>query len=307
MRRREFLIGAGLASGSAYLLKPEILFGAEGQGSPLVRFGMVTDLHYADLPMGPCDAPVGNRYYRESCVKLREAVKTMNAVKPDFMIELGDFKDLSPTKERTFACLDEIEAVFAGFHGDRYHVLGNHDFDCLSKEEFLAHISNAGQEQALGHYSFVKNGVTCVVLDACYNAKMESYRPGNWTWEVANVPPPELEWLKKTLRQAPGPVIVFCHQRLDPNAEIKHEVRNSKAVRAVLSQSGKVKAVFTGHEHFGGSCELDGIPYYSLRALVVGTGENANSYAVGEIYPDGKICVKGYRTALDFKPRWSAS
>ncbi len=300
MRRREFLRGAGLAGGAVCMLNAKVLWGEEGQGQPLVRFGMVTDLHYADIPMGAADAPIGNRHYRESCIKLREAVNTLNSVKPDFMIELGDFKDLSPDKDRTIACLDEIEAVFAGFKGDRYHVLGNHDFDCLSKAEFLSHIRNAGQDKTLPHYSFVKNGVTCVVLDACYNGKMEDYQPGNWTWTVANVPPKELDWLKETLAKAPGPAIVFCHQRLDPNAEINHEVRNSKTVRAVLKESGKVKAVFTGHEHYGGTCELDGIPYYSLRALVVGTGETFNSYAVGELYADGKVCVKGYRKAVDF-------
>ena len=44
---------------------------------PLVRFGMVTDLHYADIPPDskPC-GPVGRRYYRESKRKLREAENT---------------------------------------------------------------------------------------------------------------------------------------------------------------------------------------------------------------------------------------
>ena len=303
MKRRVFLPRTGLACGAACLLEPELLFGSAGDGKPLLRFGMVTDLHYATLPVAKGNAPIGDRYYRDSCVKLREAVRVLNELRPDFMLELGDFKDLSPDKETTLACLREIESVFSGFSGDRYHVLGNHDLDCLTKEEFLANLRNAGQSQALPHYAFQKNGVTCVVLDACYNAKYEPYRPGNWRWEEAYIPPAELRWLETTLQEAAGPVLVFGHQRLDPNAEPRHEVRNAKQVRAVLAKSGKVKAVFTGHEHFGGTCELDGIPYYSLRALVVGAAAKSNSYALGELYPDGKVCVKGYRWAEDFTAR----
>ena len=71
MTRREFVFAgaAGLFAGCRE-------FGAEDPGcSPVVRFGMVTDLHYADI--GPDPAPcgvVGRRFYRESRRKLREAV-----------------------------------------------------------------------------------------------------------------------------------------------------------------------------------------------------------------------------------------
>ena len=58
-----------------------------------------------------------------------------------------------------------------------------------------------------------------------------------------------------------------------------------------------MKAVFTGHEHFGGVNLIHGIPYYSLRALVVGTGEEENSYAVASLGVDGTICIKGWRKA----------
>ena len=175
----------------------------------------------------------------------------MNRVKPDFFIELGDFKDLTGGREETLACLDAIERTFAGFNGDRFHVLGNHDFDCLTLEDYLAHVHNAGQAQTLPNYSFTRKGVTFIVLDACYDSQMRHYSRNN-PWDDANVPPEELAWLEGELARAPGPVIVFCHQRIDPKAWAQHEVKNSAAVRAVLEKSGKVKAVFTGHEHFGG-------------------------------------------------------
>ncbi len=287
--RRLFIEGVGAFAATT-------LFGAPSGKKNLVSFGLVTDCHYADLPLAVRPMPVGDAAYRDSLAKMREFVSVMNRVRPAFAIELGDFKDQGPDKAATLGFLDKIEGVFAQFAGARYHVLGNHDMDCLTKDDFLSHVTNAGQPKALANYSFVKNGVTFIVLDACYDSQMRHYSRNN-PWDDANVPPEELAWLEGELARAPGPVIVFCHQRIDPKAWAQHEVKNSAAVRAVLEKSGKVKAVFTGHEHFGGVNLIRGIPYYSLRALVVGTGEEENSYAVASLGVDGTICIKGWRKA----------
>ena len=53
MQRRSFLKGLACACAAGPLLRSETLFGAECPQGALVRFGMVTDLHYADIPMGP--------------------------------------------------------------------------------------------------------------------------------------------------------------------------------------------------------------------------------------------------------------
>ena len=290
MSRRLFIEGVGAFAASA-------LFGAPTDKKKLVSFGLVTDCHYADLPLAVRPMPVGDAAYRDSLAKMREFVSVMNRVRPAFAIELGDFKDQGPDKAATLGFLDKIEGEFAQFAGARYHVLGNHDMDRLTKDDFLTHVTNAGQTKAQAHYSFVKNGVTFIVLDACYNAKMEHYTPGNWQWDDANVPPVELAWLEKELAAAKGHVVVFCHQRIDPAAEKQHLVKNAEAVRKVLEASGKVKGVFTGHQHAGGFCQERGITYYSLRALVLNPGPEENSYAVATIDVDGGIFVTGYRKA----------
>lgn len=270
--------------------------GGKGE-KPLVRFGLVTDCHYADIPYARRPWPVGDAAYRESAAKLAECVAVMNRERPDFLIELGDFKDLGKDKRATIESLDAIERVFAGFRGERYHVLGNHDFDALDKAEFLSHVSNAKQAQALAHYSFVRGGVKCIVLDACYTSGMEDYRPGNWDWRDANVPPSQLEWLASELDSAEGPAVVFCHQCLDPAADANHLVRNAADVRAAIEHSGKVGAVFTGHQHSGRIGRVNGILYYSLRATVLNSGEEENGYALAEVYPSGDVAVTGYRKA----------
>lgn len=246
----------------------------------VVRVGLVSDLHFARIPA------LGNRQYAQSAAKLARIVAEMNAARADFMVELGDLKDLGPTKAETLAYLDEIEGVFRGFKGSCYHVLGNHDTDCLSKEEFLAHVDHAGHEGT--YYSFEQKGLTFVVLDACFTSDMKSYCRAN-PWDDANIPPEELAWLEKTLAAAPGPAVVFCHQRLDPESEPRHLVRNAAAVRTVLEQSGKVRSVFTGHQHGGGDCTHNGIRYFTLNALVMGADRPS---VLVDVQADGSVEIQ---------------
>ena len=264
---------------------------------PVVRFGMVTDCHYAEIPYAKRAYPVGDAAYSESAKKLAECVVVMNRERPDFMIELGDFKDLGPTKAETLGYLEKIETVFSGFKGPRYHVAGNHDFDCLTTEEFFSRVPNDGKVSKTGYYTFEKGGVTFIVMNACFDSSMKPYSCNN-PWNNANVPPEEIAWLQKELAAAPGRVVIFCHQCLCSAAEPQHIVKNAAAVREVIEKSGKVKAVFTGHQHSGLIDIIKGITYYSLRGLVLNAGEEENSYALAEIYPSGDISVTGYRKAV---------
>ena len=94
--------------------------------------------------------------------------------------------------------------------------------------------------------------------------------------------------------------VVFCHQRLDSSAEPQHLVRNAAEVRGILEKSGKVKVVFTGHQHLGAFNVLNGISYYSLIALVCDSGANANSFAEAAIRADGSFSVMGWKNAVSY-------
>ena len=291
--RRNFLL-KGLGAMAAYPLAG--CAAVQNRERPVVRFGLVTDCHYAKIPYAKRQYPVGDAAYSESAAKLAEFVAVMNRERPDFAIELGDFKDMGPDKASTVGYLDEIERVFAGFDGPRYHVAGNHDFDCLTREDFFSRIPNAGQVSQTGYYSFACGGVKFVVLNACFDSTLKPYDCSN-LWDDANVPPEELKWLECELQAAPGNVVVFCHQCLTSAFEPRHVVKNAAQVRAILEKSGKVKAVFTGHQHSGAIDIVGGITYYSLRALVLNSGEEENSYALAEMYRSGEIRVTGYRKA----------
>lgn len=258
-----------------------------------VRFGIVTDCHYADA-----DA-LGTRFYRESLDKLTECVTLMNAERIDFLIELGDFKDQNrpPVEQRTLSYLQVSEKVLQGFDGPTYHVLGNHDMDSISKMQFLSHVENTNIDSGRGYYSFDLNALRCVVLDANYKADGTDYDHGNFDWTDANIPSEELNWLKQNLASAPGPVIVFIHQLLDGIGSVY--VNNAADVRQILQASGKVLAVFQGHHHSGSYSNIAGIHYYTLKALVEGAGPENNSYAIAEVHPDGGITITGYRKAVN--------
>jgi 3',5'-cyclic AMP phosphodiesterase CpdA len=261
------------------------------QAPPLVRFGVVTDIHYAEI-----DA-AGARTYRESDAKLAECVQVMNAKGVAFLVELGDFKDQdsTPDETRTLGYLEKIESVFAGFKGPRYHVIGNHDTDSLSKAQFLAAAPNTGIVPNATRYTFVSGGVRFVVLDASHKSDGSDYDHGNFDWSDSNIDAPQIAWLGKTLAASPEPVIVFVHQQLDGTGA--YYVRNAPQVREVLERSGKVIAVLQGHRHEGGFSTINGIPYFTFRGLIEGAGLWNSSYSIVDVMPDLEARVAGYRRA----------
>jgi len=228
----------------------------------VVKFGIITDLHYADAPTE------GTRYYRDSLPKARDAVHDINAVGADFMIELGDFKDMPDSSEhcaetdpasdlcinKTLGFLEEIErTAFEGFHGPRYHVLGNHDVDVLTQAQALTVEKNTNDpnhpissgNMSEGYYSFgfpfvapvgpgtalVKRpALRFIVLNADYTDEdlpwSDLLGPNanaqGMSWKKPNVPTKQLTWLASELDQArkiAQHVVVFIHYRLDGGAD----------------------------------------------------------------------------------------
>lgn len=259
------------------------------------RFGVVTDCHYADAERQ------GTRFYRESLGKLAECVDRMNVEKVDFLIELGDFKDQNQpaVEDKTLGHLQNIEAAFRRFQGRRYHVLGNHDMDSISKRQFLAHVENTGIEAGRSYYSFDVGGLHFIVLDANYRPDGSDYDRGNFDWTSASIPARELDWLRQDLVTCSGGVVVFVHQRLDGEGLVF--VKNAPQVRQILQASNRVLTVFQGHDHDGDYRLLDGIPYYTLKAVVEGHGADNNSYASVEVHPDQTITVTGYHKASSMR------
>ena len=69
----------------------------------------------------------------------------------------------------------------------------------------------------------------------------------------------------------------------------------------ILDNSSKTIAVFQGHNHNGDYSQIKGIHYYTLKAMVNGSGNQNNSYAIVEVFDDGSISITGYRKAVTKK------
>lgn len=292
LSRRRFLGIAGTTA-AGLMLTPDLL--AITNDKPVLRFGMISDVHYADRE------PAGDRFYRQSLGKMKEAIDRLNQEKVDFVIELGDFKDqdVTPDEARTLTYLAAIEKAFQKFNGPTYHVLGNHDMDSLSKQQFLARVENTDISKTASYYSFNKNGLHFIVLDGNFTKDGNSYDHGNFSWDEASIPKYELEWLKNDLKQNQLPAIVFIHQMLDESKNVKQAVQNAPEVRQILEQSGKVMCVLQGHVHEERYNLINGIHYYSVNAMIDGDGPENSAYMVVDIYKDGSLKIDGFRRATD--------
>jgi hypothetical protein len=205
-------------------------------------------------------------------------------------------QDGPPVEDKTLTYLRKIEGVFQQFQGPTYHVLGNHDVDSLSKQQFLSCVENTGIDPTRSYYSFDVKDLHCVVLDANYRADGRDYDHGNFSWTTARVAAREIDWLRQDLASCNRPAVAFVHQLIGGTGPVS--VNNAAQVRRVLESSGRVLAVFQGHHHEGAYVRINSIHYYTLKAVVEGHGDENNSYAIVEVHPNGSLIVTGYRKAV---------
>lgn len=289
MNRKEFLYTSSTLIGGLSLGKiPYPSFRSN------IRIGLITDLHFAER--GPYQG--NNRYYSESLKKLSECVTVMNRENVDFLIQIGDFKDQDepPVESATLEYLETMVNEFSHFDGPTYHVMGNHDHDSISKQQFLDRVTISGFKKAKNFYSFNSNGFHFIILDANYTSEGVAYDHGNFDWKDSFIPAEQLTWLKKDLENTKKPTIVFVHQRLDEKeGNENYCVSNATMVRSVLEKSKKVNLVLQGHYHLGDMSSINGIVYYTLKAAIEGSGLENNSFAILEINKKLEMNIIGFR------------
>ncbi|MEX0866830.1 MAG: metallophosphoesterase [Pirellulales bacterium] len=287
--RRRFLRDGSLLLLAAGATTPRTVLADEPPPARLARFGLLTDLHYADKPTR------GSRHYRESLDKLQAAGEQLRRAEPDAIVELGDLIDAAPDVDDEQRWLASIYRPFSKISDRRHCVLGNHCVDTLTKQEFLA-----GVEQPRSYYSFDISGVHGVVLDACFRSDGEPYGRRNFQWTDPNIPADQLEWLRQDLAATRLPTVVFAHQRLDVGQP--YGVRNAKAVRKILEDSQRVLAVFQGHSHKNEHRQIGDIHYCTLVAMVEGAGADNSGFATLDVLPEGNLLLTGFLRQQDY--RW---
>lgn len=197
-------------------------------GAPVVRFGVISDVHQDVMPDG--------------VERIRAFVAAMTEAQAAFVLQLGDFCQPKPANQ-------DFLAAWNTFAGPRYHVLGNHDMDGgFSREQAVAFYGMPAR-----HYTFAGGGFLGIVLDGNDpGGRQKGYK--------RYVAADQRAWLERMLAEAKEPAVVFIHQPLDD----AQGVENAAEVRAVLRaaeqrRAGSVLAVFSGHLHQDYLREVDGL------------------------------------------------
>jgi len=233
---------------------------------------------------------------------LRACIDTFNDRELPMVVNLGDLIDTEEDSEMELASLAAMCATYARFQGERHTVLGNHDLETLTKQEFFRALrfSHCSVEGHATYYSFDRNGIHFVVLDGNFHRDGTDFACGDFRWDDAWSSEAQIAWLASDLRATRDKrTIVFCHEELVPDPRTPGDkpnpyvVHNAAPVRSILERAGTVWAVIQAHYHPGMRTIRNGIPYIGIRAMVEGAGQENNAYAIVSLYADGAMSVEG--------------
>lgn len=267
---------------------------AERGESPLLQFGLVADIQYAD-----CD-PVESRYYRNSLSKLGESIEYFNREGVEFIVNLGDIVD------RDFRDLDAVVSHLDRADSRVYNTTGNHDYSGVTDNREL--YKKLGMPH--DYYSFESEGWLFVMLNtneiATYSniegsdkeeeltAVLESLKsegaPQGEVWN-GGVSREQLEWFDALLAEAEREgkrVVVFTHHPLYPLHDAV--ALNSADILNVMERYSVVKALFSGHVHSGGFALYKDIPLIIVEGML--ETESANAFGIVKLYDD-RIVIEG--------------
>jgi manganese-dependent ADP-ribose/CDP-alcohol diphosphatase len=262
----------------------------------ILRIGAIADCQYADEPDN------GQRLYRLSPAKLREAVTAFVRDRVDFAVHLGDFID------KDWASFDALLPITRTLDRPWHFVLGNHDLlvEDARKNQVAAKLGMPAR-----YYSFSQNGWLFVVLDgndvssygwpegspefASLRQHAERY-PNASLWSGA-IGDAQLLWLGVVLADADAmglKTMLLCHFPLWPANP--NNLWNAPEVMALIEHHPSVKIWLDGHNHDGNYGVRDGIHYLNLRGMLDTT---MASYAILDLKSD-RIEVRGFGREQDF-------
>lgn len=219
-----------------------------------MKIGLISDLHYSTQEL-TCEIRRNNL----SLGKLRRAIEYFRNENCDTVILLGDITDTEDSHAQEMENLRLVAKALDDFPGKIICLMGNHDAFVLTPDEFYSCIGEDRRPK------FCRiDDAAFVFVDACYYASGIHYAPGGSNWEDTYYP--HADDLATELAQSGTDAYVFMHQNIDPNIPENHRLSNDAEIRQVISQSGKVRAVFQGHYHPGKRSIVDSIRYITLPA-----------------------------------------
>ncbi|PIN22501.1 CDP-glycerol diphosphatase [Handroanthus impetiginosus] len=274
----------------------------EQEKQPLVSFGVISDVQYADIPDGRSFLGVP-RYYRHSLLVLQRAVRKWNEEKLKFAINFGDIVDGFCPKDQSLTAVKKIVNEFSLFNGPVYHMIGNHCLYNLPREKLLP-LLNIRSYDKLAYYDFspvpeyrfvVLDGYdisaigwpkdhpnTIKALDFLWERNPNSDknspngligRDRRFLMFNGAVGKDQIEWLDRVLQDATKlnqKVVICSHLPLDPQASSNEALLwNYSEVMDVIHRYSCVKVCLAGHDHKGGySVDSHGIHHRILEAAL---------------------------------------
>ncbi|MBQ7907566.1 MAG: metallophosphoesterase [Clostridia bacterium] len=222
-----------------------------------MKIGFFTDTHYCQI-----DYLGDTRRPSLSYEKIKVAMSAFEKEGVDLVFCLGDLTDKreDDTRESCLENLEKISNLINSYKTPFYLILGNHDHLLLNQSDYKAKFDK------IAPYVFEKDDITFIMLDANYRSSMKSFDEEGEVWYDANVPPQQMELLRKALKECKQAVILI-HECLDPTIDSNHIVRNAGEVRQIIREAGNVKMVIQGHFHPGGKSIIDDIPYIIIPAM----------------------------------------
>lgn len=265
---------------------------------PLLRFGVIADPQYADLPPWL----EMNRYYANSLDKLRQAIGVLNGEDLSFVVTLGDLID------RGWESYDPVLAVYQGLRHESFLMPGNHDFFVAPTQLGDVHkrlgmpaawhdfarggfrfVAIDGNEISLfstpeGHprHTLAQQRLETLLAEGAINAK-------EWNGGIGDE---QFGWLEAVLARASAAdekVVVMGHYPLYPENE--HNLWGAERLTDLFARSGNVIAYLSGHNHVGNLGRAGNTWYVNFKGMV--DTEAENTFAVIEVFGD-RIEIIGY-------------
>lgn len=185
-----------------------------------------------------CDPQLGFGGYERDVESLRQAVRQINALKPDLVVVCGDL--VNTPSDEAFA---DFKTITGGLEMPCFCAPGNHDVGNTPTAESLKRFRECIGEDFL---SVDHHGYTFVVVNASL-----------WKSPLEKETALQDAWFTDTLREARGkgfPVFVVSHYPLfesDPEEEESYYnlPRAKRKALLALCAEGGVVAILAGHTH----------------------------------------------------------
>ncbi len=251
-----------------------------------MKFLEFTDMHYSDIPQK------SERNRPQSLNKVKRIIAE-HAEGCDFIINLGDTADMvNGGKEQAELWRDTAEAMLSSGK-EAYSLIGNHDTS-TDKRVWQNVMGMTGR-----YYSFTCDGYKIICLDPNNNDEKTAFPEKEILWSEVFIDDEQFEWLKEEINNSENEVIIFSHELLlleNRENDDDHVLRNRDKVIELIEKSGKVRAFFAGHYHWGDYVRHNGIDYITFRSICL---EDNAAHAVVTVEKD-KITVEGFEGQESF-------